>query len=361
MRIDKVDIFRYALPLTRPLNLMGIETHERRGLLIRLRNTAGTISYGEIAPFPGLHQESLPAALEQMTQFSEKMRGHVLTMEFARLNGAFESWLAHAQLYPSVRFGVEMAVLHILAKEMECPLSQMIAPEAPDTVPVNGLLAGGLSEMRSQLIRLVAEGFSTIKLKIGRLPETHEIDFINEVVKMLPKRVTLRLDANRLFSLKAALAFWKRVDPARIEYIEEPLRDSTSLSEFYEQTGIPFALDETLAGHSPANFRPPAGCAAYILKPGVLGIEKTWEWTRAATSLNIRCVISSAVESGLGLTTLAHLAAAIDGGRVPVGLSTYRWFAGDLISPRFKTDQGKIDLTRYQQRFLHLQESYCGG
>jgi len=90
-------VCRYRLPLTKPLRMMGHTLHERVGLLLQLEDSSGKRAEGEIAPFPGVHSETLEDCLKQL---------HAGFAEF--------KW---PQLSPSVRFGLEMLFLDHLG----CP------------------------------------------------------------------------------------------------------------------------------------------------------------------------------------------------------------------------------------------------
>ena len=53
MRIARVDVFRYELPLARPLVLRTCICTSRSGLLLRFEDGDGAFAFGEAAPLPG--------------------------------------------------------------------------------------------------------------------------------------------------------------------------------------------------------------------------------------------------------------------------------------------------------------------
>ena len=78
------------------------------------------------------------------------------------------------------------------------------------------------------------------------------------------------------------------------------------------------------------------GVTALVLKPAVLGgFERTAQLAAWAAQRGMRAVVSSAFESGLGLSQLAQLAAALEaapGARATQhGLATLSWFAEDVL------------------------------
>ena len=99
--------------------------------------------------------------------------------------------------------------------------------------------------------RLIEKGYRTIKLKVGRHSLNEDIVAVKALRTTAGNGTEIRLDANRAWSLKEAVSFGKSVADCRIQYIEEPLKEAADLTQFFKQTGIPFALDESLVGQFP--------------------------------------------------------------------------------------------------------------
>ncbi|MBF0552815.1 MAG: o-succinylbenzoate synthase, partial [Deltaproteobacteria bacterium] len=52
---------------------------------------------------------------------------------------------------------------------------------------------------------------------------------------------------------------------------------------------------------------------------------------------------SSAFDSGVSLSALAQLAAALTPPDVAMGLDTYKWLKEDLLTEPFRAEQGRVD------------------
>lgn len=359
MKLTNFEIFRYKLPLIKPLKMMDRVLNERRGLLIRFRDKNNHTGWGEIAPFPGLHRENLSAAEAQLLHLQKILPGQILFHKLPELNGAFEEWLGEYRLFPSVRYGVEMAALNLLADAAGKPLCALLSPLYRKNVSLNGLLSSSPEEIHTQLQTLLKEGYKAVKLKVGRQPVKDDIVLVREVSKTLPPGVSLRLDANRAWSLESAVTFGKEVADCGIEYIEEPLTDGSLLEQFYTETGLPLALDETLADTKPHPLRIPRGVVAFILKPAVLGgFEKTMQLVLIARKFKLKSVISSAFQSGLGLTADACLAACLNTEDVPAGLDTYRWLKEDVLVEKFTAKNGQVDMAEACRKSKDIGEDY---
>lgn len=356
IKLTNFEIFRFNLPLIKPLAMVGRILAERNGLLIKFQDEKNHFGWGEIAPLPGLHQEDLSAAKAQFLALREVLTGQFLPPGLSQLNGAFEKWLGEYQLFPSVRYGIEMAALNLLADVAGQPLCALLSPNYRRTISINGLLSGSPDEIYSQLRSLVDEGYKAVKLKVGRQSIEQDTALVREIRKNLPATVSLRLDANRAWPLEQALAFGKAVSNCEIEYIEEPLSDNSFLEKFHTETGLPLALDETLKETSPKAFHPAKGITALILKPAALGgFENTMQFARSAQKFDLKAVISSVFQSGLGLAADASLAAILNDKDVPAGLGTYRWLKEDVLVGGFPARNGQVDVVEAFKRSQNLR------
>ena len=163
------------------------------------------------------------------------------------------------------------------------------------------------------------------------------------LIERLPESVGLRIDANRRFSLEQAIELFGGLPRERIEYLEEPLQTGRALKELTETTGLPLALDESLFFPDPTRFREGPLIAAWILKPARMGgYLETMAYAERATEIGKFVVISSCLESGLGLWAQAQLAAAVNEKPVAAGLATDAFLDGDLLDPPFDSSAGTL-------------------
>lgn len=305
-------VCRYRLPLTKPLRMMGHTLHERVGLLLQLEDSSGKRAEGEIAPFPGVHSETLEDCLKQL---------HAGFAEF--------KW---PQLSPSVRFGLEMAQWSL--REQQGQATPAGSLDAVPPLPVNGLLVGTGADLLVECQRLQAVGFQAVKLKVGRESVETDVERVRTVREALGPEVELRLDANRAWTLEQAQDFAEQIQSVEIAYCEEPLQRPEDLLTLHENTGLPLALDESLWTNPEPSILSLQGVRAVILKPGVLGgWRATSRWVRWAKKQRIRSVFSSCFESGLGLSWIARMATALSRMPTPCGLDTGKWLAQDLVTP----------------------------
>ena len=159
-------------------------------------------------------------------------------------------------------------------------------------------------------------------------------EVVNLLLEAIPD-LQLRLDANRAWTPLKAQQFAKYVNPAyrqRIAFLEEPCKTREDSRAFSRETGIAIAWDESLRE---ADFRFVAepGVRAVVIKPTLTGsLQKVQQQVAAAHALGLSVVISSSIESSLGLTQLARVAAWLTPQTIP-GLDTLALMGAQLVRP----------------------------
>jgi o-succinylbenzoate synthase len=350
-RIKELVVREYALPFKVPLRLGKKTLKTRRGLITALIDEEGLSGYGETAPLEGFSRETLSGAKAQLQRLAGKLPGMNLIHDFSLKCTDYGTMIPGFQPYPAVAFGVETAAVNLLQTRFRTVMPGTDAPRLVKKIPVNALLhlpEPGQSPDKA-VGEILAGGFRTIKIKVGRHPLNAEIRQIRRVAELLPPGVRLRLDANGLWDYPAAVAFGKEISgiKALIEYIEEPfpVKDFLPLATFFRETGIPVALDETLQDRVPGEFPLPEGLAALVIKPTLLGgFQRIMELIDLAKQNGLKAIISSCFEAGPGFAELLKIAASSDGDRYASGLDTLRYLQQDLFAKPVQIRQGAISL-----------------
>ncbi len=359
MIISSCRIFHYSLSLVSPLTLAGRMMREREGLLIRIGLDSGVSGWGDVAPLPGFSRESIEEAEMELITWVRRLR----KVGFDPRGDDLESWLGYESTVltlPSVRFGLEVAFVSLSRQTEGKATAELGFFEGG--VPVNGLLAGPREQVLGDARRLRDEGYQAVKLKVGTRPVVKDVELTREVRTIIGDGVELRLDANRSWSLEQATEFGRDVEAIGVEYIEEPLHDPTLLRALFDATGIAVALDESLLELRPDGLEERPEVGAVVLKPTLLGgIAKAREWVTKALDLNVRPIISSCFESGVGLLALAALAWSSTGDAVPAGLDTYRWLGTDVVEPRIPFRSGTIEWTDAMAQSHKIDGSRLSG
>ena len=290
----------------------------------------GFVGVGECAPLPQLSCDDLPDYEAELRRCCEKVvRDGVLDTEALRP-------------YPSMLFGLETAWRSLQTRSVVIFDTPFTRGEVG--IPINGLVwMGTYEEMMARMEEKMAAGFRCIKLKIGAIDFDHELDLIRRIrARFSEREVELRLDANGAFATDEALQRLDLLANYGIHSIEQPIRQGQweEMAHICAASPIPIALDEELIGiHTLAEkaqlldiIRP----EYIILKPSLHGgITGTLEWISLAEQRGIGSWITSALESNVGLSAVAQLAAHAYGAppKMPQGLGTGQLFADNIPMP----------------------------
>ncbi len=354
MTVSSCRIFHYRLPLVAPLPLASGVIHEREGLLMGLESDSGAWGWGDAAPLPGFSREGIDEAAAEAVAWAGRLR----RARFEPRGDGPVSWpeWESAAASPSVRFGLETALWSLARRTEDGTAAELACFEG--SVPVNGLLAGSREQVLADARRLRDGGCRAVKLKVGSRAVAEEVELTRAVRDVLGDGVGLRLDANRSWSLEQAVAFGRGMGGAGVEYLEEPLHDPARLQELFDATGVPVALDESLLELRPEELEGRREVGAVVLKPTLLGgLARARQWAATASALNIRPVVSSCFESGVGLLALAAFAWDSTGNAVPAGLDTYRWLGADVVEPRLSFRPGAIEWSDAAARAHRIDRS----
>lgn len=338
----QLSLHRYRLPLVAPLVLKGVRHDAREGVLVRLEDAAGRVGWGDAAPLPGFSRETLDDALAQLDLLTDWAAGREPSPDWLDPDGDLHHEIDALGLAPSARFGLDLALFDLAAQKAGRTLAHALHPDPDPVVPINALLVGSEEEVLAEAERRVAEGYGTLKLKVGRGDPEAEAALVRAFAERFP-RAALRLDANQAWTMDEALAFARRIEGVPLDYLEEPLRDPADLAVLWFDTRLPLALDESLQGAEPADLQGKGWAAAAVLKPTLVGgVARTFRFAAQARALGIRPVLSGAFESGVAMR--AHVALAAATGAAPAGLDPYTRLAADVLVPRLPLDRPRVDV-----------------
>ncbi|WP_017297851.1 o-succinylbenzoate synthase [Nodosilinea nodulosa] len=292
----------------------------REGLLVRLRNSLGRVGYGEVAPIPWFGRETVKDALA-----------------FCQAQGG--EWRAETvpSTLPATQFGLECALAHLEIENSLVGMEPAIPSDGFANADLCGLLPAGNSALETARAQL-AQGYRTLKWKMGVHPIADEIRWLWQLVKDCPRHTQLRLDANGGLNIGQAEQWLRACDDinassagAAIEYLEQPLppvqvESMTALGRRY-QTAI--ALDESVATLAQLEDCWNRGWrGVMVVKPAIAGSPQRLQ-TFCQTH-HPRLVFSSAFETGIGRRAAIALARRCSPTPAPaLGFGTLGYFADD--------------------------------
>ncbi|MBS1775843.1 MAG: o-succinylbenzoate synthase [Bacteroidetes bacterium] len=318
---------KYTLQFKQPSGTSRGELRKKDTYYLILQDEK-QFSIGECNRFSGLSFDDRDGYEEKLTETCKR-----LIQQEPEIDLSLANW-------PSIRMGVETVLL-----DWQNGCKQIIFPAAfkkgTFTVPINGLIwMGSFDEMKKQILEKLKAGFSSIKLKIGAIDFETELSLLSFIRKQFnEKEVEIRLDANGAFSFTEAKEKLQRLAQYNISYIEQPIKAGQwqEMARLVEESPVVIALDEDLIGlvnqddqnRLLSTVKPPM----IILKPALIGGFKASDhWKKKITEMGGEWVITSALESNVGLNAIAQYAAT-EQNKWAQGLGTGQLYTNNIPSP----------------------------
>ena len=368
MKIASAQVFPIRLPLKVPLvTSMGI-LRRRNGALLRLETQSGWVGWGEASPYPGFGLEAPADARAAMTKASAEMVG----VEVESL----EDWISFVggwiRKFPTAMAGIETALLDLVSRSKGLPLRDLLSvPGEPSTsraaIVCNALVTGDSVETVSASAQVaMSRGYRTFKLKVGAVDLAADIARIACLREIVGAESSIRLDANRAYQPEDAIEAIESFARYEIEYLEEPLAVSAldQMLELRERAVIPLAADESATTEVAAARVIEAGAAdVIVIKPSAAGGPFAGlRVARAARRAGLRVVVTSLIDSAVGVSAARETAAAIagEGELLACGLATGDLFERDVAALERSTD-GNLMLSKEPGLGIELCESVVRG
>ncbi|MFE3872448.1 o-succinylbenzoate synthase [Flavobacterium sp. ZS1P70] len=331
----KATYHKYTLDFKRPSGTSrGVMTQKETWFIVLEHD--GKKGIGECGILRGLSIDDRP-------DYEEKLRwtcGHIHL-------GKDQLWEALLE-FPSIQFGVEMA-FQSLESETPFLLFPSDFTSGAKSILINGLVwMGDEAFMKEQIEEKLAKGFRCIKLKIGAINFDKELQLLRFIREhFTPEQVEIRVDANGAFDSNIALDKLNQLSEFKLHSIEQPIQKNHTdrMAELCKTTPFPIALDEELIGvftlgekeRLLKKIRP----QYIILKPSFVGgFRGTQEWISLAEKQKIGWWITSALESNIGLNTIAQWT-FLQHTLMPQGLGTGALYTNNFDCP-LEVSQGQL-------------------
>ncbi len=325
-RIEAIRCEPLAVPLRDPFVIASARIEVTQSVLVRveLSTAAGRFEgLGEAASLPPVTAESRVQVLDSIRRVAAALVGTALEPHRPeRLDALLDP---HLGALPVARSGLEMALLDALAKARGLPVYTLlsgigpreVAPIVTDiTLPI--LTPERVYELARHWWSL---GFRTFKVKVGRALE-EDLATLEAIARAAPA-ARIRADANCGYRAAEALRFLDalRGHGFQVECLEQPCAadDLDGMAEVAAATGIPLVADESVKRledlHAVRRRRAADGVNLKVAKSG--GMLRALEIGREAKRHGMCLMMGGMVETRLGMTAAAHVAAALGGVEFP--------------------------------------------
>lgn len=212
-----------------------------------------------------------------------------------------------------------------------------------ERVAVNTTVPAVGPEQAHAMVR--ASGCATAKVKVAEGGDAADIARVEAVRDALGAHGRVRVDANGAWDVDTAVRMIGELARFDLEYVEQPVATLADMARVRRRVDVPLAADESIRGaEDPRRIAGLDAVDVVVLKVQPLG--GVWAALEIADAAGLPAVVSSAVETSVGLAAGLALAAALPELPYACGLGTAPLLAGDVVDDPLVPVDGHLTLRR---------------
>jgi mandelate racemase len=298
MKIQSISVRAVAAPIRRPLQTSVGAVTIAPLLLVDMKTSGGIVGRSYLFAISQQHLKPLATLVSSM---SELIVGDaVAPFEIEKKLRAKYALLGVHNIVLFAMSAIDMCAWDAIGQALNQPVAKLLGGE-PKSVPAynsNGLGIQPIKALVKEAEELVEEGFSAVKLRLGRPTAAADMEALRAVKKAIGSGVTLMTDFNQGLTVAEAIRRGRMIDEeGGVHWIEEPIRadDFAGCAKLADAVTTPIQIGENFMGPEQMAQAIAAGCCDYVM-PDVQRIGGVTGWMRAA-----------ALAQGAGLEMSSHL------------------------------------------------------
>ena len=215
------------------------------------------------------------------------------------------------------------------------------------SVPVN-VTVPAVGPAQAQAIVHRSGGCRTAKVKVAEPGQTigDDLDRLAAVRDALGPGGAVRVDANGSWGVDQAVWMIRLLDRVGLQYVEQPCRTLAEMAAVRRQVDVPIAADEGVRHAVDPTRIAGLRAAADIVVLKVQPLGGVRQALRVAEAAGLPAVVSSALETSVGIAAGVALAAALPELPYACGLATVQLLADDLVTDPLLPVDGEIPVRR---------------
>jgi len=298
LAIREIRVRAVAAPMKRPLKTSIAAVTVAPLLLIDLQTNGGITGRAYLF---GISRNALAPIAKLVEAMAEMVKGDaVAPFEIEKKLRAKHSLLGVHNIVLFAMSGIDMAAWDALGQALGQPVATLLGGTPRPVLAYNskGLGIQPLKPLVHEAVELVAEGFSAVKLRLGRPRAEDDINALRVVKKAVGPAVTLMVDFNQGLSVAEGIKRGRMIDDeGGVAWIEEPVRadDFAGCAKVAREVATPIQIGENFMGPEQMAQAIAAGACEYVM-PDVQRIGGVTGWMRAA-----------ALAQGAGMEMSSHL------------------------------------------------------
>jgi L-alanine-DL-glutamate epimerase-like enolase superfamily enzyme len=249
----RVETYALAVPLRRPIADSTYHRPTWTVPVVEIETEDGVVGTG----ISGVHAGADLMCTTIDRYFAPQLLGRPvddIRGIWTRLYWSDIHWVGRAGVVHMAQSMVDQALWDIAAQRAGLPLWQLLGGHHRELASYNtdgGWLNWTVEELVDDMTSLVEQGWSRVKMKVGKPDWREDVERMRAVRAALPDDVILKCDVNQRWDLATAMTMLPYLEEVGMAWLEEPLHpdDVEGHRKLQAATRIPVALGETVYSH----------------------------------------------------------------------------------------------------------------
>jgi len=312
MHITKVVCVPADIPYRKTFRISGGGMDVCQNVLVKIVADDGTAGYGEGSPLPAYSEETQGTVIHIIRD----MLGPALIgqdpRDRDRLDALMESAI-HAHAF--AKGALSMALYDLAGKAIGVPVYQLLGGKRTDRVPYNATVGiSTLEEMVTDACKLVQDGFTDIKIKIGHSLR-EDLARLHAIRQAVGPDITIRVDANQGYRSGDALPALRKMESVGLLWFEQPVPrwDLDGMARLARELETNILADES--AYTPADVMALARHEAadvINIKISKYGLGNAKRMAAVAEAASLPCMVGCMTVMGLATAASIHFCCAND-------------------------------------------------
>ena len=311
MKIQEIQIGKVSIPLKKPFKTALRQVNSAEDIIIKVIADTGEVGFGNAPPtavITGDSQDSVVAAIRDT--IGPKLIGQDIE-NLEGLTALIDTAMVHNH---SAKAAADIAVHDLFGKRYGIPLHRLFGGFRPSLTTDLTISINEPEEMARDSQEALAAGYSELKLKVG-MDAALDIRRVQAIRQAVGFAVKIRLDANQGWNPKEAVRTIRKFEDLGldIELIEQPVKahDFDGLKYVTDNVSTRIMADESSFGpYEVFTLLKMRACDMInikLMKAG--GLRNAQKIADMAETMGVECMMGCMLESKVGITAAAALAA----------------------------------------------------
>jgi L-alanine-DL-glutamate epimerase-like enolase superfamily enzyme len=250
LTIARIEVFPIRLPLHEPFVVAYATQDDIPTVLVRVTTKDGAVGWGEATPDPNVTGETYHSTV---TVLEHDLAPAVIGLNALDREGIVRAMDARVEAVPAAKAAIDIAVHDLVAKAAGLPLWALLGGRSKLHLTISRVVSiKAPAEMAADAQRHVADGFDTVKLKVGdaRNPRL-DVARVEAVREAIGPEIGIKIDVNQGWRTPGvAIPAIRAMLASAPDYIEQPVdqHDIAGLAEVRRATGATIMADEAVHG-----------------------------------------------------------------------------------------------------------------